>query len=199
MHWEKRRGNPIRPADTVRLTKYDPHDDDVAAGRHEEYHREYQRPEELLPPEQIERPFLVDEDAVGERVLQDVTLARPVQRLLDEMMKLAAIQPQQQRDVTLEDQRAAIVQTLEDDAAHICGPRIARSRFSAPLLVLLSPDDPSVGPDPSPPRQTAIRNRSSASSGQGSGGGLPIFRDTARKGAACGEHRYGGVNVNGRS
>ncbi|KYM92275.1 hypothetical protein ALC53_01338, partial [Atta colombica] len=46
------------------LTKYDPHNDNIATSCDEQYHCKYQRPEELLPPWQIEWSFLINEDAV---------------------------------------------------------------------------------------------------------------------------------------
>ncbi|KYN14236.1 hypothetical protein ALC57_13403 [Trachymyrmex cornetzi] len=60
------------------LTKYDPHNDNIATSCDEQYHRKYQRPEELLPPWQIEWPFLINEDAIEKRLSQDFTSTQTI-------------------------------------------------------------------------------------------------------------------------
>lgn len=73
------------------LTKYDPYNDNIATSCDQQYHREYQRPEELLPPWQIERPFLINEYAIEERLPENITSSRLVQRLFDKITDLVEI------------------------------------------------------------------------------------------------------------
>lgn len=99
------------------LTKYDPHDDNIATSCDQQNHREYQRPEELLPPWQIEWPCLINENAVVERLFKNIRSSRLVQRLLDKVTDLHGIQPKQQCNITLQNRCSAIIQMFH--AIHI--------------------------------------------------------------------------------
>lgn len=73
------------------LTKYDPHNDNIATSCNQEYHREYQRPEELLPPWQVEWPFLINKKAIEERLSKNLTPGWLVQRLINKITDLSKI------------------------------------------------------------------------------------------------------------